>query len=35
MLSDGWSQSDHGKIAACPAHQSDPLVRIMRLADTV
>ena len=35
MLSDGWSQSDHGQIAACPVHQSDPLVRIMRFADTV
>jgi len=34
MLADGWSQSDHVKIAACPAHQSDPLLRIMRFADS-
>lgn len=35
MLADGWSLSDHGKMAACPAHQSDPLLRIMRFADSI
>ena len=30
MLADGWSQSDHGQMAACPTHQTDPLLRIMR-----
>jgi hypothetical protein len=35
MLTDGWSQSDHGQIAACSAHQLDPLLRIMRFADSV
>jgi len=33
MLADGWSQSDHGEMVACSAHQSDPLLRIMRFAD--
>jgi hypothetical protein len=33
MLADGWSQSDHGAMAACPTHQSDPLLRIMRFDD--
>jgi len=34
MLPDGWSQSDHGLITACPAHQSDSLLRVMRFADS-
>jgi hypothetical protein len=33
MLANGWSQSDHVQIAACPAHQSDSLLRVMRFAD--
>jgi hypothetical protein len=33
MLNDGFSMSDHGNMAACPQHQSDPLLRIMRFAD--
>jgi hypothetical protein len=33
MLGDGWSQSDHGAMAACPEHQSDPLLKKMRFAD--
>jgi hypothetical protein len=34
MLADGWSHSDHGRIAACPVHQSNPLLRVMRFADS-
>jgi len=33
MLPDGWSQSDHGEMAVCPEHQSDPLLKTMRFAD--
>jgi len=33
ILADGWSQSDHGRMAACPEHQSDPLLKTMRFAD--
>jgi len=33
MVADGWSQSDHGAMNACPEHQSDPLLRVMRFAD--
>jgi hypothetical protein len=33
MLSDGWSQSDHDSMTACPLHQSDPLMRELRFAD--
>jgi hypothetical protein len=33
MLWDGWSQAEHGAIAACPAHQSDSLLRIMRFVE--
>jgi hypothetical protein len=35
VIADGWSQSDHGQIAACPAPRSDLLLRIMRFADYV
>jgi hypothetical protein len=33
MLADGWSQSDHGAMAACSTDQSDPLLRIIRFDD--
>jgi hypothetical protein len=33
MLADGWSQSDHQEMAACPEHQSDPLLKTIRFAD--
>jgi hypothetical protein len=33
MLADGWSQADHAAMVACPIHQSDALLRIMRFDD--
>ena len=33
MLPDGWSESDHGEMAACPEHQSDPLLKTIRFAE--
>jgi hypothetical protein len=34
MLADGWSQSDHDKMAACPSHRSDPLLKTLRFDDS-
>lgn len=33
MLADGWSESDHGSMAACPQHQSDPLLKTLRFVE--
>lgn len=33
LLPNGWSYADHSLIAACPEHQCDPLVRVIRFAD--
>lgn len=33
MLADGWSIADHGDTAACPTHQTDPILKSMRFID--
>jgi hypothetical protein len=33
ILGDGWSESEHSAIAACPEHQSNPLLKTMRFVD--
>jgi hypothetical protein len=33
VLCDGWSLAEHSDIAVCPAHQQDPLVRILRFSE--
>jgi hypothetical protein len=37
VLSEGWSMSDEsagGPIAVCPEHQADPLIRLLRFAES-
>jgi len=33
VLADGWSVAEHGQIAVCSQHQTDPLLKTIRFSD--